>query len=65
MDGNGSIGGFLFRMFYPAKVVHFDGLRMDAISRAIYWMGDSNRGVNTNSLEFLKQMNGGFCGLSK
>lgn len=38
---------------------HFDGLRMDAISRAIYWMGDQNRGVNPNSLEFLKQMNGG------
>ena len=37
---------------------HFDGLRMDAISRAIYWMGDPNRGVNPNSLEFLKQMNG-------
>lgn len=38
---------------------HFDGLRMDAISRAIYWQGDPNRGVNPNSLNFLRQMNGG------
>ena len=38
---------------------HFDGLRMDAISRAIYWMGDQARGVNPNSLNFLKQMNAG------
>lgn len=38
---------------------HFDGLRMDAISRAIYWMGDSNRGVNECSVDFIKNMNDG------
>ena len=38
---------------------HFDGLRMDAISRAIYWQGDAARGVNPNSLDFLKKMNAG------
>lgn len=38
---------------------HFDGLRMDAISRAIYWQGDPARGVNPNSVNFFKQMNGG------
>lgn len=38
---------------------HFDGLRMDAISRAIYWQGDIKRGVNPNSVNFLKQMNYG------
>lgn len=38
---------------------HFDGLRMDAISRAIYWMGDPSRGVNNNTVEFLKMMNSG------
>ncbi|MBR1723490.1 MAG: 1,4-alpha-glucan branching protein GlgB, partial [Ruminococcus sp.] len=38
---------------------HFDGLRMDAISRAIYWMGDQARGVNPNSVNFLRQMNAG------
>lgn len=36
---------------------HFDGLRMDAVSRMIYWQGDERRGVNPNSLHFLKQMN--------
>ncbi len=27
-------------------VYHCDGIRMDAISRALYWQGDPNRGVN-------------------
>ncbi len=38
---------------------HFDGLRMDAVSRMIYWHGDEKRGVDPNSLNFLKQMNQG------
>lgn len=38
---------------------HFDGLRMDAISRCIYWQGDPARGVNSSSVEFLRRMNGG------
>lgn len=38
---------------------HFDGLRMDAISRIIYWQGDESRGVNGNALDFLKRMNDG------
>ena len=38
---------------------HFDGLRMDAISRVIYWMGDERRGVNETAVEFLKNMNEG------
>lgn len=41
------------------KVYHFDGLRMDAISRAIYWQGDPNRGVNNCTVEFIKVMNRG------
>ncbi len=41
------------------KVYHFDGLRMDAISRAIYWQGDPNRGVNNCTVEFLRTMNSG------
>lgn len=36
---------------------HFDGLRMDAISRAIYWGGDPARGVNEHTVNFLKNMN--------
>ena len=38
---------------------HFDGLRMDAVSRLIYWQGDPARGVNGDTLEFLKNMNRG------
>lgn len=44
---------------YWLKEFHFDGLRMDAISRAIYWMGDPNRGVNERSVSFIKSMNKG------
>ena len=40
-------------------VYHCDGIRMDAISRALYWQGDPNRGVNGSTLEFLKGMNAG------
>ena len=35
------------------------GLRMDAVSRLIYWQGDPARGVNGDTLEFLKNMNRG------
>lgn len=38
---------------------HFDGIRMDAVSRLIYWMGDETRGVNPRSIEFLQRMNTG------
>ncbi|MDD6990357.1 MAG: 1,4-alpha-glucan branching protein GlgB [Oscillospiraceae bacterium] len=44
---------------YWLSVYHFDGLRMDAISRAIYWQGDPARGVNGCTVEFLKKMNEG------
>lgn len=38
---------------------HFDGLRMDAISRILYWQGDEKRGENKNGMDFLKRMNRG------
>ena len=38
---------------------HFDGLRMDAVSRLIYWQGDEKRGINGITLDFLKNMNKG------
>lgn len=38
---------------------HFDGIRMDAVSRLIYWLGDENRGVNPCSIDFIKTMNAG------
>lgn len=48
---------------YWLSVYHFDGLRMDAISRAIYWQGDPARGVNGCTVEFLKKMNSGLSRL--
>ena len=38
---------------------HFDGLRYDAVSRIIYWMGEENRGVNDVAVDFLRKMNAG------
>ncbi len=38
---------------------HVDGLRMDAISNAIYWQGNADRGVNSGAIDFLKKLNGG------
>lgn len=38
---------------------HFDGLRMDAISRIIYWQGDEKRGENGSAIDFIKVMNRG------
>lgn len=48
---------------YWLEEYHFDGIRMDAVSRLIYWGGDENRGTNPASLNFLKRMNGGLRAL--
>ena len=42
---------------YWLEVYHMDGLRMDAISRVLYWQGNEDRGQNTDGIEFLKHMN--------
>ncbi len=44
---------------YWLKEYHFDGLRMDAVSRLIYWQGDEKRGENGITINFLKVMNKG------
>lgn len=44
---------------YWLETYHFDGLRMDAISQMVYWMGDQSRGVNENGVRFLKTLNQG------
>ena len=44
---------------YWLKEFHFDGLRMDAVSRLIYWQGNESRGENGLAIEFIKVMNGG------
>ncbi len=60
MHSRGEVRSFLQSSAnYWMKEYHFDGLRMDAISRIIYWQGDEARGVNLTALEFLKGMNAG------
>ncbi len=44
---------------YWLEEYHFDGLRMDAVSRLIYWQGDEKRGENGSAVNFLKIMNQG------
>ena len=44
---------------YWLKEYHLDGLRMDAISRAIYWQGNPARGVNSCAINFIRNMNDG------
>lgn len=58
MHSRGEVRSFLQSAAnYWLKEYHFDGLRMDAISRIIYWQGDERRGVNGNAVEFIKVMN--------
>ena len=42
---------------------HFDGLRMDAVSRLIYWQGQESRGENKIAIDFIKTMNSGIRAL--
>ena len=49
---------------YWLKEYHFDGLRMDAVSRLIYWQGNEYRGQNGEAINFLKKMNRGLHALN-
>lgn len=54
----GEVASFLQSCaYYWLKEFHIDGLRMDAISRMIYWQGNPDRGVNTCAVNFVKRMN--------
>ena len=58
MHSRGEVRSFLQSAAnFWLKEYHFDGLRMDAISRIIYWQGDEKRGVNGNAVDFIKVMN--------
>ncbi len=60
MHSRGEVRSFLQSCaYYWLKEFHFDGLRMDAISRIIYWQGEESRGVNNNGVDFIKTMNKG------
>lgn len=42
---------------YWLKEYHVDGLRMDAISNAIFWKGNKMLGENKGATDFIKRMN--------
>ena len=60
MHSRGEVRSFLQSSanFWLAEF-HFDGIRMDAISNIIYWLGDPARGVNGNAVDFIRTMNAG------
>lgn len=60
MHSRGEVRSFLQSCAnYWLDKFHFDGIRMDAISRIIYWQGDEKRGENGNAIDFIKVMNRG------
>lgn len=60
IHSRGEVASFLqSAAAYWLDLYHFDGLRMDAVSRLIYWQGNEDRGVNDRAVEFLRHMNGG------
>lgn len=57
--GKDPVRSFLISsLFYFAEVFHIDGFRFDAVSNIIYWDGNSDCGVNTGAVEFVKRANG-------
>lgn len=60
MHSRGEVRSFLnSSAAYWMDKYHIDGLRMDAISRILYWQGDEKRGVNGNAVDFIKTLNDG------
>lgn len=60
MHSRGEVRSFLQSAAnYWLTEYHADGIRMDAISRIIYWQGDPARGVNSNAVAFIREMNRG------
>lgn len=60
MHSRGEVRSFLQSAAnYWLKEYHFDGLRIDAVSRIIYWQGDERRGENGSAVDFIKVMNKG------
>lgn len=57
--GKDPVRSFLISsVFFMANTFHLDGFRFDAVSNIIYWDGNTDRGVNTGAVEFIKRVNG-------
>ena len=60
MHSRGEVRSFLqSSVNYRLSEYHFDGIRMDAVSRILYWQGEEGRGENWPAIDFLKRMNKG------
>ncbi|MEY8412021.1 1,4-alpha-glucan branching protein GlgB [Lachnospiraceae bacterium 62-26] len=60
MHSRGEVRSFLQSAAnYWLTEYHIDGIRMDAISRIIYWQGEPARGVNNTAVAFIREMNRG------
>lgn len=60
MHSRGEVRSFLQSAAnYWLAQYHIDGIRMDAISRIIYWQGEPARGVNNTAVDFIREMNRG------
>ncbi|MGM9969580.1 MAG: 1,4-alpha-glucan branching protein GlgB [Anaeroplasma sp.] len=55
--GKGITRSFLYSnaLFYM-NYYHVDGFRVDAVSNLIYWLGNSDRGVNDGACDFLRKL---------
>ncbi len=57
--GKDPVRSFLISsLFYMADKFHVDGFRFDAVSNIIYWDGNSDKGINSGAVEFVKRANG-------
>lgn len=60
MHAKGEVSSFLLSSAaYWLDYFHLDGLRVDAVSRLIYWQGDESRGFNDRAINFMKSLNAG------
>jgi 1,4-alpha-glucan branching enzyme len=57
------LGNFAVRQFlissvnFWAEYYHLDGVRVDAVSYMIYYLGDTSRGISESGVEFLRTFN--------
>lgn len=47
----------LSNLFFFIKKYNIDGFRVDAVRNLIYYLGDENRGVNHNCINFMRKLN--------
>lgn len=55
--GKGEVQSFLIsNALYWMKYFHIDGFRIDAVSNLIYFLGNSNNGINEGALSFIRKL---------